>query len=251
MSATLAPTSAPSAEAIPDLNRLRSASAWWRISQILLVGVVMVGAIHLLDHRIYQAVMDAGWAETLKRGWLATFLRAPGNAPLVGATILGLLFFSRHHWRPALTMLAAVSMAGLVAVIFKGTFGRSRPGTWVGTPEWVFFRGGWGCYTAQTNVSFVSGDAALAFAWADCLGLLVPALRWPAYAWAGLTVAQRVLVGAHWPSDAVGGAVVGMVTVRLVVRILLRFAGPTQDVPAAVTETPDAPPDGPNGRGVA
>jgi membrane-associated phospholipid phosphatase len=215
-----------------DINRLRTATAWGPIIQILLIGLVVMGVFHVLDGPINRAVMGSKLAGILEHGLVATVLRAPGNAPLVLITIVGLLAFSRYRWRAAGTMLINVIVAGTVVAIMKGTFGRSRPGKWPGTPEWVFFRGGWYGFFHQTNVSFVSGDAAQAFAWADTLGLMVPALRWPAYAWATVTMLQRMLVGAHWPSDAVGGAVVGVVTVRLVVRILLRFAGPTQDVSA-------------------
>jgi hypothetical protein len=59
----------------------------------------------------------------------------------------------------------------------------------------------------------------------------VPALAWPAYGWATLTAVQRVASGAHWPSDCVGGAVVGVVTVRVLLRILSAVVPPARERP--------------------
>ena len=169
---------------------------------------------------------------------VAFVMRAPGNVPLVLCTAILLLIFHRDHWRPAGFLVLVDFVAGTIIGIMKGVFGRARPGTWPGTPQWVPFRGGWHGFWHQTNVGFASGDACQAFVWAEVLALAVPRLRWPAYLWATITAGQRLVVGAHYLSDVLTGALVGVVTVRVLFRILSRFAGPGQDAPAEIIERP-------------
>ncbi|MGC4030744.1 MAG: glycosyltransferase [Tepidisphaeraceae bacterium] len=180
-------------------------------------------------------------AGVVKSQPLQHLMRAPGNITLVLLTIAALAILHRLHWRPAAILAAAVALAGGIVAVMKGVFGRARPDTWPGTPEWVFFRGGWHGFWNQQNVSFVSGDISQAFTWATVLAYFVPVLRWPAYAWALVTAFQRVAAGAHWPSDAVGGAVVGVVTARLLCRILLPVFPPVKDAPAETIERPMVP----------
>ncbi len=61
-----------------------------------------------------------------------------------------------------------------------------------------------------SSFSFPSGDAALAFGAATGLWLTWPAARIPAVLVAVAIGLSRVVVGAHYPSDVVAGAVVGV-----------------------------------------
>ncbi len=61
-----------------------------------------------------------------------------------------------------------------------------------------------------SSLSFPSGDAALAFGAATGLWLTWPAARIPAVLVAVAIGLSRVVVGAHYPSDVVAGAVVGV-----------------------------------------
>src|SRR5205823_11609069 len=75
-----------------------------------------------------------------------------------------------------------------------------------------------------TNLSFPSGHACLAFATACAMGMLWPRLRWVFYAVATLVAAERVAENAHWPSDAVAAAAVGVGVVHLTRAAWRRFA---------------------------
>lgn len=205
---------------------------------LLAAAALVFGLALVVDAPLNHALRGTAIERFMRTPGVVDVLRAPGKLPLLILTVVALLVLNRYHWRAAGLLAANAIVAGTVVGIMKGLFGRSRPGKWPGTPEWVWLRGGWPGFWSQTNVSFVSGDVAQAFAWAETLGIAVPLLRWPAYAWAGLTGVQRVAAGAHWASDAVGGAVVGVVTARVLFRILLRWAGPPQDVAAA---SPDRP----------
>lgn len=209
--------------------------------------VVVAAALFALalcvDQPVNHAVMHTRLAEALEAEPARLLLRLPGifwQLPL--ATGLLLLWIPRRGPWLAVLMGIGSALAGGLAALFKGVFGRSRPETLLGTPKWELFRGGWYGFFHQQNVSFVSGDAAQAFVWAETLSIAVPALRLPAYAVAALTCGQRVCVGAHYPSDVVGGAIVGVVTVRCLARIL-RPALDTLDDPGA--DGPDADGAGP------
>src|SRR5262249_18805406 len=86
------------------------------------------------------------------------------------------------------------------------------------------FRGGFRGIFQSTNLCFPSGHAALAFATAAALAILWPRSKWP---WIGYLVAifvaaERVLENAHWLSDTVGAAALGIGGVHLIRWILVR-----------------------------
>jgi len=110
-----------------------------------------------------------------------------------------------------------VALAGLfsgVNELIKWVAGRTRPyklfagpgakeGAYLAPFELHPFRGG-------SNMAFPSGHAALAFATAAALAILMPRWRWAFYGIAALTAAERVLEGAHYPSDVVAAAALGV-----------------------------------------
>ena len=69
--------------------------------------------------------------------------------------------------------------------------------------------------------AFPSGHTAEAFAMATAMSIAVP--KWyvvvPAYAWASMIAYARVYLGVHYPTDAIGGAIVGSGTTYLMYRL--------------------------------
>jgi membrane-associated phospholipid phosphatase len=69
--------------------------------------------------------------------------------------------------------------------------------------------------------AFPSGHTAEAFAMATAMSIAVP--KWyvivPAYAWASLIAYARVYLGVHYPTDAIGGAIVGSGSTYLMYRL--------------------------------
>jgi len=99
--------------------------------------------------------------------------------------------------------LVVVGGSGLIVTIAKRVIGRARPkhlethGVFDFTP-----------FASDAGfASFPSGHAATVFAFAAVVALLVPRLRWPAFACAFWLALSRVAVGAHYPSDALAGGV--------------------------------------------
>ena len=73
--------------------------------------------------------------------------------------------------------------------------------------------------------SFPSGHAAFYFALVISMWFLAKKWRWYFLAGAGAIGFARILVGLHWPTDIVAGAVVGLLSV-VVVKWLLHFKNP-------------------------
>ncbi|MFC6671214.1 phosphatase PAP2 family protein [Marinobacterium aestuariivivens] len=63
--------------------------------------------------------------------------------------------------------------------------------------------------------SFPSGHAAAAFTFAAVMATYYPSLLLPLYMLAGLIGAARVMLGVHYPSDILAGAMLGICSAQL------------------------------------
>ena len=150
---------------------------------------------------------------------VTTVLRLPGDFFFAAGCAILLVVF-RNISVPDTLLLILTGLPGSINGVIKGVAGRARPYTMDG--RWHLFRGGWYGFWHQHDVSFTSGDATQAFAWAEAMSLIFPGGRAFFYAWAAVTGLQRVVMTAHWPSDVFAGAVLGVVTVRVVFSYPLR-----------------------------
>lgn len=129
--------------------------------------------------------------------------------------------------RPAILPLTAVTVwtADLLALAIKAAIGRPRP--------FVLFPEPAPLIVGVLGDSFPSGHAATSFAGAALLSRYLPG-RWPVLFVLAVAIGfSRVYVGVHYPSDVVGGAILGM----LVATALPRLA-------AALRRSPPEPPPG-------
>ena len=103
-------------------------------------------------------------------------------------------------------VFAAIALSGLTVDLIKVLVGRTRPYLWRDEGLYHFAPPGW----SSLYQSFPSGHSANVFAAALATAMLLPAWRWPLFALAGLLALTRLAVGAHYPSDVVGGAAVAI-----------------------------------------
>jgi membrane-associated phospholipid phosphatase len=213
---------APAGAQQPDPADLYDTSDW------LLVGGLFAAHAFLmpLDDDIREIAVDLR-SETSDD--VSDILRPLGRtkelAALSAATYaLGRAVSNERVADFGLHAFVSLALSNFVTGSLKVVTGRSRPlrllpdSTWArqGHHEWDFF-GGWGDDGAQR--AYPSGHSSNAFAiatvFAEELGGAAP---WIAYPVAVGVAWSRVNDEAHWASDTVMGALVGMVAAQLVVR---------------------------------
>jgi undecaprenyl-diphosphatase len=128
----------------------------------------------------------------------------------VAIGLVGWVAGDAERGRRGLRGAAAVALAGLLDQAVKNLCCRARPSA---ADAGTFFSG-FPCLPAPYALSsFPSGHATTAFALAAVLSLWYPRLT---LVWLLLAAAigwSRVVLGSHFPSDVLAGAVLGLVVV--------------------------------------
>jgi membrane-associated phospholipid phosphatase len=127
---------------------------------------------------------------------------------LLIAAVLALFGGARGR-RAAVTGVAAIAVTSLVVNQPMKLAGRRRrpDRTRLGVPEtrWV---------EMPSSTSFPSGHSGSAAAFAVSVGDMLPGLKLPLRAAAGVVAFSRVYTGVHYPGDVVAGAAVGALVGR-------------------------------------
>ena len=103
-------------------------------------------------------------------------------------------------------VIAVLAFSGIASQVIKHLFGRARPSLidMVGPFHFDLMA------LNSTYASMPSGHAVSAFAMAVSLGWMAPRLRWPLLGLALLIAISRVVISAHYPSDVIAGAGLGV-----------------------------------------
>lgn len=162
----------------------------------------MLELMQKLDERCLRWIEGA-----LRAPWLdkvMTFYTSLGNSGwiFIGVSIL-LLLFRRTRKAGASSLTAMVLGLVVTNLTIKPLVARPRP--------WVVMEGFTTVVTSGDMNSFPSGHTTAAFAFAAALCAVLPQ-KWAkaaALIAAALMGLSRLYVGVHYPSDVIGGAVIG------------------------------------------
>ena len=116
------------------------------------------------------------------------------------------------HRSPAWFSILSHCSAGLVVTIVKRLIGRARPLVGGSIDPFLYLPLGWNVEYA----SLPSGHATDAFAAAMAIGALWPKTRPLMWTYAAMIAVSRVALTAHFPSDVLAGAAVGVLGAGLV-----------------------------------
>lgn len=127
-------------------------------------------------------------------------------------------FFAKTKTNNAFLIFYSVLGAGIIAKVLKTLIGRARPiffealdmtGFFPPSFDWAFN-------------SMPSGHTTVGFAGLVMIGMLAPKFKALTWTLAIVIGVSRVAIGAHWPSDVILGAFIGMAFADIVKGKLLR-----------------------------
>lgn len=189
---------------------------------MLAVSLALIGAASVADswafhHFRLPDVYDRDWGRAL---------RSVGYWPLWIALSVALWLIDHAQGRGvqrAAILAGAVTFAGVLDEVLKLVVRRDRPGVHDGA---YAFRPWLDRPFDSSGFGMPSSHAIIAFAAAAALTGMFPAA---AIVWYGLAVGcavTRVLSGAHFVSDVIVGALLGIVTATWVARLVVRSTAP-------------------------
>lgn len=113
----------------------------------------------------------------------------------------------------SLFLFSSVALSGIIVNIVKWTAGRYRPAELFDHDKYgfIFFE------VDRATTSFPSGHTTTAFALAAAITFLWPRWSLPAWTLATLIGISRIAITAHYPSDVIGGALCGFLSVVLLI----------------------------------
>jgi len=211
------PATNPSTTRIAGLPFLQwlAAAASILIASFLIVDPLVLGVVRDFDpetRNVFRVITRLG-----RSSWI---LFPTGAAVIVAWGLrsreIGMRALAAYAYVGQLCgfVFVCVAGAGIVTSLSKNIIGRARPKLYdaVGSLEFEPF-----AFHADF-ASFPSGHATTIFALAAALAVLFPKARFYLFLAAAWVAASRFLIGAHYFSDTVAGAIVGTTCTQLLIQ---------------------------------
>lgn len=139
-----------------------------------------------------------------------------GNAGFIWIVItLVLIIMPKYRKVGIMSACALILNAILGEVILKNIFERSRPFIGLGDITLLI--------KEPTSFSFPSGHTASSFAAAGIIGTMIKKYRWQVFTFASLIAFSRLYLYVHYPTDVIGGIILGLFSSGIVLKIWPRL----------------------------
>ncbi len=179
--------------------------------QVMWIGVILLVIAAAMASYLFVDSTVSGWFQNPpntwhQNKWVSAFRQlGKGGVPVWLLLIWGCL---TDRWRPTAVAIAALILVGVSVNPLKAITRRCRPSTvMAASQQSLSLRE----IPWQEKTSFPSGDTAVAFAVATTLSSSLGRLWAPAFfAAAGAVGLFRVTGLAHYPSDVMAGALIGV-----------------------------------------
>jgi len=170
------------------------------------VGIVLLPVVFLEDGQIHSFLMSLRIRSVYAFMRYVTKMGGGWALAMEAAVLFGIGWWWQNLKlkKAGLRSLIALGVSGVFVQVIKHLIGRPRPR--LGEQGIV----SWGVTFEKGHDSFPSGHAISAFAMAAVLSSFYPAHRWAWYSIAALIGFSRVYLGAHYASDVIFGALLGI-----------------------------------------
>ncbi|MFO0896312.1 MAG: phosphatase PAP2 family protein [Pirellulales bacterium] len=197
----------------------------WRNTLLLVGGLALAGVLVVpFDGQVAHFFLGGGCPGELDK--LFDLAEVFGHGTGAFLVILTVWVLDPLGWRAAAWLAGATYGAGMGANVLKMLVERTRPNAVVGQIiGWDTFQAWIPLWTAgRGGQSFPSGHMATAVGLAVGLATLYPRGRWLFGVFAVLAGCQRIESGAHFPSDVLWGAAVGLLVGSAVMQAYTEWA---------------------------
>jgi membrane-associated phospholipid phosphatase len=197
----------------------------WRF---LVIWLVMTSAALWLDQPLAGWLHDSGISFLTKDSTVSRIIKLPGTVGFLLVLIVFRRLCPPRYSGESLLLVTTAATSGLFYSVAKWAVGRSRPMSNGLFNNHAFqihpFDGGFvRLFVAKPAESFPSGHASLAFAMATVLAVYFPQGRPFFFGIAVLVAVERVLEDAHYLSDVLAGAGLGIIAACCAAALLRRY----------------------------
>jgi len=170
------------------------------MNRLMMKTQAIFNPVHRFDLRLFKWCQSREQMDIMAAAALRISKTADG-LPYAFLALLLWLVDPGNGGKLAAAMALAFVLERPLYLVLKNSLKRYRP------PESIpGFRS---VITASDRFSFPSGHTSGAFLTATLLATFYPAVAVPAFAWATLVGASRVILGVHFPTDTLAGASMG------------------------------------------
>jgi membrane-associated phospholipid phosphatase len=186
---------------------------WFAVLFVVVTVLVVTGLTQSLDSQVIHHFRptDDWWGDIQKRysPWMSR-LKPERMYALLAFTSLAMSLWRRSWW-PAIFSAVLATTSAVLTLLLKFAIERPDPHG----------------YVSSTGGSYPSGHiVAVLVCLVGCLFVAWPRVHWwlwmPVMAAMGLMTAGLLVAAAHWPTDVVGGAFLGLALVAVGSRLTIR-----------------------------